>query len=86
MTMTMTTGSVPLLRLPLHNIRLLTLDAFGTIFHPKEPIGRQYLALALAQARQYGPPWDKWLEGVSERDVEGRFREGKLRLMMIMIN
>lgn len=75
----MTTSLPHRLRLPLHNIRLLTLDAFGTIFHPKEPIGRQYLA----QAREYGPPLDEWLEGVSEGEVEGRFGGGKMMMVKL---
>lgn len=60
------------LRLPMHNIRLLTLDAFGTIFYPTQPIAQQYLA----EARQCEPSLTRLLEGVSEQAVDSSFRHG----------
>ena len=47
---------------------LLTLDAFGTLFVPREPIAKQYSDVA----RRYG------LKGVSDKEVGLSFRRGKL--------
>ena len=60
----------PSLQLPLRNIRLLTLDAFGTIFHPKQPIAQQYLA----EARRFGLHDN----GLSEEGIALGFREGEV--------
>lgn len=50
-------------------IRLLTLDAFGTLYAPSEPIGTQYVSVA----RRYG------LGAIEDRaaDVDEKFREGE---------
>ena len=47
---------------------LLTLDAFGTLFIPREPIAKQYGDVA----RRYG------LTGFSNEDVNSSFRKGEL--------
>ena len=47
---------------------LLTLDAFGTLFIPREPIAKQYGDLA----RRHG------LTGFSNEDVDSSFRKGEL--------
>lgn len=51
------------------SVRLLTLDAFGTLYTPRDLIGYQYVNVA----RRHG------LEGIQEyaADVEERFREGE---------
>lgn len=50
-------------------IRLLTLDAFGTLYAPRALIGTQYVSAA----RRHG------LEGIEDcaADVEEKFREGE---------
>ena len=47
---------------------LLTLDAFGTLFVPREPIAKQYGDVA----RRYG------LTGFINEDVSSSFRKGGL--------
>lgn len=50
------------------SIRLVTLDAFGTLYAPNDLIGNQYVNVA----RRHG------LEGIQHgADVEKRFREGE---------
>ncbi|KAL8820481.1 MAG: hypothetical protein Q9223_001311 [Gallowayella weberi] len=45
---------------------VLTFDAFGTLFYPRQPIGQQYAETA----RTYG------LSGLTDQDVEENFRKG----------
>ena len=52
-------------------IRLLTFDAFGTLFTPREPVSKQYGNVA----RQYG------LQGFTDDDINASFREGKHRVL-----
>lgn len=46
---------------------LLCLDAFGTLFTPRQPIAQQYAAVA----RKHG------LRGFKDEDVDAAFRKGK---------
>ena len=47
---------------------LLTLDAFGTLFIPREPIAKQYGDVA----RRHG------LTGFSNEEISSSFRKGEL--------
>ncbi len=51
--------------------RLLTLDAFGTIFHPKQPIAQQYVAEAVAHG----------LQGLNESAIAATFRDGEKKIL-----
>lgn len=46
---------------------MLTLDAFGTLFYPRQSIGRLYGEMA----RMHG------LSGFTDQDVDVSFRKGK---------
>lgn len=48
---------------------VLTFDAFGTLFYPRQPIGQQYAETA----RMHG------LSGFTDHDVEASFRKGEKR-------
>lgn len=48
---------------------LLTFDAFGTLFHPRKPIGLQYAEVA----RKHG------LSGFTNEEVGASFRKGEER-------
>lgn len=58
---------MPPRNLQLKHIRLVTFDAFGTLFTPRKPISKQYGEVA----RQYG------LQGFSDDDISISFREGE---------
>ncbi len=48
---------------------VLTLDAFGTLFHPRQPVGQQYAEVAHIHG----------LSGFTHQDVEASFRKGEER-------
>ena len=50
----------------------LTFDAFGTLFHPHEPIGKQYADVA----RRYG------LSGFTDEEMGASFRKGNLETIL----
>ncbi|KAL8812022.1 MAG: hypothetical protein Q9200_001354 [Gallowayella weberi] len=50
---------------------VLTFDAFGTLFYPRQPIGQQYAETA----RTYG------LSGFTDQDVEENFRKDSLQVI-----
>ena len=49
-------------------IRLLTFDAFGTLFYPKAPVARQYDEVA----RRHG------LTGFTEEDIDHSLQKGEV--------
>lgn len=54
---------------------VLTFDAFGTLFYPRQPVAQQYAEIA----RKYG------LSGLNEEDVGTSFRNGERRGSIILI-
>ncbi len=54
---------------------LITFDAFGTLFTPKEPIAKQYVDVA----RKHG------LESLDPKRIGVSFKTGKLEIQMIEI-
>ncbi len=46
---------------------VLTFDAFGTLFHPRQPIAQQYAEAA----RMHG------LSGFTDQDIEASFPKGE---------
>ena len=63
------------LQSPLRGIRLVTFDAFGTIFHPKPPVAQQYLT----EVRRHGLLLPHQEEELSESAIASTFRDGEVK-------